>query len=215
MYVCTRFLLFRVMEDVNPCVIHIIPMTRAEYLGKEKKLTISYSQFTVPTGKFLVASTPRGICFLMPAETKWHAVDTLKKNFPKARFRCQKIAIHRKAASIMRQRYDKVGQLFLHLMGTAFQINVWQDLLSIPLGKVTTYLNIAQRIGNPRAARAVGQAVGSNPVMGIIPCHRVICSNGKLGGFHWGIDKKIKILNKETIHSKNQDGFSNWEPMLF
>lgn len=214
MYVCTRFYEI-VMEDVNPCVISIIPMTRAEYLGKEKKLTISYSQFTVPTGKFLVASTPRGICFLMPAEAKWHPVETLKKSFPKARFRCQKIAIHKKAASIMRQRYDKVDQLCLHLLGTAFQISVWQDLLSVPLGKITTYLNIAQRIEKPRAARAVGQAVSSNPVMGIIPCHRVICSNGKLGGYHWGADKKIKILNKEIRQTKKQNGFSNWEPMLF
>ena len=77
------------------------------------------------------------------------------------------------------------------------------------------YLDIAKRIGNPRGARAVGGAVGSNPVLSIIPCHRVICSSGKLGGFHWGIDKKIKLLNKEARGSKKREGAYNWEPTFF
>lgn len=195
--------------------INIVPMTKSEFCGKEKRLTITYSLFSIPLGKFLVASTSRGVCFLMPAEAKWKPVETLKRNFPKARFRCQKVALHRRISFLMRQRFDKVGHVILHLYGTPFQLAVWEDLLHVPSGKVTTYLNIAQRIGNPRAARAVGQAVGSNPVMGVVPCHRVICSNGGLGGFHWGLEKKIKMLNKEVAMSQKQDEFSNWEPLLF
>lgn len=204
------------MATKHPCEVQVEPMTKTEFLGKEKKLTITYSLFTIVSlGKFLVASTSKGICFLMPGEKRWNPVETLKKHFPKARFRCQKLAIHRKAAYLVCQRYDKVDKIAFHLYGTPFQLAVWQDLLTIPVGKVTTYLDIAKRIGKPRAARAVGGAVGSNPLLSIIPCHRVICSNGKLGGFHWGIDKKIKLLNKEARGGCKSEGTSNWEPTFF
>lgn len=204
------------MEAMNQCAVTIEPMTKAEFLGKEKRLTITYSIFTIVSlGKFLVASTSKGVCFLMPGEKRWNPVEELKRRFPKARLRFQKLSIHRKAAYLVCQRYDKVEKIALHLYGTSFQIAVWKDLLTIPAGKVTTYLDIAKRIGNPRGARAVGGAVGSNPVLSIIPCHRVICSSGKLGGFHWGIDKKIKLLNKEARGSKKREGAYNWEPTFF
>lgn len=152
---------------------------------------------------------------MMPGDMKWNPVETLKKHFPKAHFRCQKVAIHKMVAQLLRNRPVKDKELVLHIYGTPFQLAVWTDLLQIPSGKVTTYLNIAQRIGNPKAARPVGQAVGSNPVMCLIPCHRVICSNGKLGGFRWGVERKIKFLNKEARSSHKIKNVSNWEPTLF
>ena len=203
------------MSPIVSIPITIVPMTPEEYKGKEKRLTISYSFFTVPTGSFLVASTTKGVCFMMPGDMKWNPVETLKKHFPKAHFRCQKVAIHKTVAQLLRNRPVKDKELVLHIYGTPFQLAVWTDLLQIPSGKVTTYLNIAQRIGNPKAARPVGQAVGSNPVMCLIPCHRVICSNGKLGGFRWGVERKIKFLNKEARSSHKVKNVSNWEPTLF
>lgn len=204
------------MSEDESVLLRIEPMTKDEFVGTEKKLTICYSVFTiVSVGKFLVASTSKGICYLMPAEKRWLPIETLKRHFPKARFRCQKVAMHRKAADWLRMRNDKQEALCLHVFGTPFQLAVWNDLLLIPVGKVTTYLDIAKRIGNPRAARAVGGAVGNNPVLSIIPCHRVVCSNGKLGGFHWGVEKKIKLLNREACATQKQEGTLNWEPMFF
>lgn len=204
------------MNEEEAVLVRIEPMTKDEYLGTKKRLTISYSQFTIVSlGKFLVASTSKGICYLMPAEKRWLPVETLKRHFPKARFRCQKVSVHRKAAELLRMRYSRKEEVCLHVYGTPFQLAVWSDLLTVPAGKVTTYLDIAKRIGNPRGARAVGGAVGSNPVLSIIPCHRVICSSGKLGGFHWGIDKKIKLLNKEACGSKKSEGTYSWEPTFF
>lgn len=203
------------MDEANNTIIHVEQMSRSEFLGKVKKLVISYSVVTVPLGRFLVASTSKGICYLMPAAMKWSPVEVLKAHFPKARFRCQKVSIHKSAALLLKQRFDKVKQISLHLYGTDFQLSVWKDLLAIPMGKVTTYLNIAKRIGRPRAARPVGQAVSSNPVIYIIPCHRVICSNGKIGGYRWDVSRKIKFLNKEAQMSYCKEGLSNWEPTFF
>lgn len=203
------------MSQTAAIPVTIIPMTLEEYKGRDKRLTISYSFFTVPLGSFLVASTSKGICFLMPGEMRWNPVETLKKHFPKARLRCQKVALHKVAAQVLRKRPAKDKSLSLHLYGTPFQLSVWADLLGIPSGKVTTYLNIAQRIGKPKSARPVGQAVGANPVMYLVPCHRVICSNGKLGGYRWGVERKIKFLNKEARSSHKIKDVSNWEPTLF
>lgn len=198
----------------NP--VKIVPMTRAEFKSKDKKLMIHYSFISVFGGKALVASTQKGVCLLMPGEMKWNPVETLKKHFPKANFRCQKVAAHKNISLLLREKWDnEKEEIVLHLFGTPFQLAVWEDLLTVPAGKVTTYLNIAERVGRPRAARAVGKAVGNNPVMYAVPCHRVICSNGKLGGYRWGVERKIKILNKEARKSRKIKNASNWEPTLF
>jgi len=203
------------MNEIKHCQVWIEPMTREEFMGKGKPLTINYSLQSAPFGRVLVASSSKGICFLMPAAMKWSPVETLKRHFPKARFRCRAVAIHRKAILLLRHHYDKVSDLCLHLYGTPFQIEVWRDLLSIPLGKVTTYQNIAIRIQRPNAARPVGQAVGANPVMYIVPCHRVVRSNGTLGGYRWDVARKVKFLNQEARETVKADGLHNWEPTLF
>lgn len=203
------------MEDLNSLPVHIIPMTKTEYRGTEKKMTISYSFVKVPLGNYLIASTSKGVCFVMPGDMKWSPVETLKKHFPKAQFRCQKVTFHKMAGYLLKQQNQKVNSLPLHLYGTDFQLSVWKDLLQIPMGKVSTYLNIAQRIERPKAARAVGKAVSANPIMYLIPCHRVICSNGKLGGYHWSVETKVKFLNKEARSTQKNKQNANWEPTLF
>lgn len=195
--------------------IYIVPMTEEEFSGKNKKMIISYSIFNLPTGRFLIASTRKGICFIMPAESKWSPVEMLKVRYPHALYRCHKVEQQRVAAKLLKFKGDSSIKLVLHIHGTPFQMAVWQDLLSIPMGKVTTYGNIACRIGKPHSARPVGRAVGNNPIMCIIPCHRVICSNGKLGGYRWDVSRKIKLLNKEAHVGKKVHGLSNWEPTMF
>ena len=203
------------MNDKKHCHIWIEPMTRGEYLGREKPLAISYSIQSAPVGRVLIASTPKGICFLMPGAEKWQPEATLRRHFPKARFRNHVVDLHKKALSLLRRHYDKVPSLCLHLYGTPFQLEVWRDLLDIPSGMVTTYQHIAERIRRPRAARPVGQAVGANPVMCIVPCHRVVCSNGTLGGYRWDVSRKIKLLNGEAKANTKSAGLQNREPTLF
>lgn len=194
--------------------ITIVLMTKSEFLGKPKRLVIRYSLTRIATNSYLIASTSKGICLIMPGENKWAPIETLKRHFPHATFRCHKVHLHRRAINLLRQRYDKVPSLPLHLYGTPFQLSVWTDLLNIPFGKVTTYRDVALRIGKPRAARAVGRAVSCNPVMSIIPCHRVICANGSLGDYRWTLNRKIKMLNREARVAAKIDGYRNWNPML-
>ena len=203
------------MNDKKQCRIWIEPMSRDEFLGKEKPLAINYSIYSAPFGRVLIASTSKGICFLMPAAVKWEPEATLRRHFPKAKFRCRAVAMHKKALLLLRRRYDKVSSFCLHLYGTPFQMEVWRDLLSIPVGMVTTYQHIADRIGRPKSARPVGQAVGANPVMHIVPCHRVVRTDGSLGGFRWGISRKIKFLNEEAQAATKVAGHKKWEPTLF
>lgn len=203
------------MNEKNPCTVWVEPMTREEFMGKGKPLTINYSIQNAPFGRVLVASTHKGICFLMPAAMKWEPVKTLKRHFPRARFRCRAVAAHRHAVLLLRQRYDKVPNLCLHLYGTPFQLEVWRDLLTVPVGMVTTYQNIADRIHRPKSARPVGQAVGANPVMCLVPCHRVVRTNGTLGGYRWDVSKKIKLLNQEARGTRKTQGHHGWEPTLF
>ena len=89
--------------------------------------------------------------------------------------------------------------LSLHVKGTNFQLKVWRALLEIPPGDVTTYGAIASKLGDPKASRAVGTAVGSNPVSYLIPCHRVIRASGELGGYAWGVDRKKAMLRREAL----------------
>lgn len=203
------------MNDKKHCRIWIEPMSREEFSGREKPLTISYSIQSAPVGRVLIASTPKGICFLMPAAEKWQPEATLRRHFPKARFYNRAVALHKKALLLLRRRYDKVPSLCLHLYGTPFQLEVWRDLLTIPDGMVTTYGHIAERIHRPKAARPVGQAVGANPVMCIVPCHRVVRIDGTLGGYRWGVSRKIKLLNGEAKFNAKSAGLQNWEPTLF
>jgi AraC family transcriptional regulator of adaptative response/methylated-DNA-[protein]-cysteine methyltransferase len=106
------------------------------------------------------------------------------------------------ALFIFQNDWSKLPEIKLHLKGTDFQLKVWENLLKIPMGSLSTYGNLAEKIGNPNASRAVGTATGNNPVAYLIPCHRVIQSTGNLGGYRWGNTRKTAIIGWEA--SKNQ-----------
>ena len=98
---------------------------------------------------------------------------------------------------IFQNDWSKLNQIKLHLKGTDFQLKVWETVLKIPMGQLSTYGNIAQKLERPSASRAVGTAIGSNPVAFLIPCHRVIQSTGNLGGYMWGNNRKTSIIGWE------------------
>ncbi|NCA86531.1 MAG: methylated-DNA--[protein]-cysteine S-methyltransferase [Clostridia bacterium] len=173
-------------------------MTPAEYENKEETLAINYNFTESLFGSILVASTRKGICYLGFSDDDEMAFSDLKKCFPKARFIEQTDDIHQNALQVFRQDWSNINRIKLHLKGTNFQLKVWEALLKIPMGSLTTYGNIAKIIRQPKAARAVGTAIGSNPVAFLIPCHRVIQSSGIFGGYMWGATRKAAMIGWEA-----------------
>jgi len=161
-----------------------------------KGLTIYYGKVKTTFGKALMASTDKGICYFAFETGKENLLDDLKKRFKGASFQDKTAEFQQNALSFDCKNKDAM-EMTLHLKGTDFQLAVWQELLKIPVGKLQTYSGIAQKIGRPKAARAVGTAVGSNPVSFIIPCHRVVPATGGFGGYRWGVKKKKEILSRE------------------
>jgi AraC family transcriptional regulator of adaptative response/methylated-DNA-[protein]-cysteine methyltransferase len=177
--------------------INIEGMTPAEYKNGGKGLAINYSFAESPFGNILVASTEKGICFMAFADEEDVAFQTMQNHFPKAHFKQMVDLIQQNALYIFTHDWTKLNRIKLHLKGTDFQLKVWQTLLKIPLGQLTTYGAIANEIENPNASRAVGTAIGSNPVAFLIPCHRVIQSTGIFGGYMWGNTRKTAIIGWE------------------
>jgi AraC family transcriptional regulator of adaptative response/methylated-DNA-[protein]-cysteine methyltransferase len=126
------------------------------------------------------------------------ALHELKNQFPNARYRQLSDTIQQNALFIFTQDWSKLHEIKLHLKGTSFQIKVWEALLKVPMGELVTYNSIAGKLNNPLASRAVGSAVGSNPVAFLIPCHRVIKANGEFGNYHWGPTRKNAIIGWEA-----------------
>ncbi len=157
-------------------------------------LEIEYNFYETRFGKSLVACTNKGVCFLAFGE-KEEMLKELKQRFPKAVLSEIENTFHQKA--IKSVQGEKISALPLHLYGTDFQLKVWKALLQIPSGKLATYKTLAQFIGNPQAMRAVGTAVGANPVSYVIPCHRIVRTDGGLGGYHWGLNFKKQMIEKE------------------
>jgi AraC family transcriptional regulator of adaptative response/methylated-DNA-[protein]-cysteine methyltransferase len=129
------------------------------------------------------------------------ALEHLKSKFPNATFQEKLDTLQQNALSIFQNDWSKLPEIKLHLKGTNFQLKVWESLLKIPMGKLTTYGNIAQQIEKPNASRAVGTAISSNPVAFLIPCHRVIQSTGTFGGYMWGNTRKTAIIGWEGTNS--------------
>ena len=127
------------------------------------------------------------------------AFDELKQLFPNASYFEKKDELQANALSIFSADWNRPNKIKLHLKGTGFQLKVWNMLLKIPMGSLTSYGNLAQKIDNPAASRAVGSAVGDNPVAFLIPCHRVIQSTGVLGNYHWGSTRKTAMIGWESV----------------
>lgn len=177
--------------------INIEGMTPAEYKNGGKALSINYSFAECPFGNIIVGSTTKGICYMAFADNEEEAFAQLHQHFPHAQFKQMVDLIQQHALYIFTQDWKKLAQIKLHLKGTDFQLKVWQALLKIPVGQLSTYGAVAHQIEQPKASRAVGTAIGSNPVAFLIPCHRVIQSTGAIGGYMWGSTRKTAIIGWE------------------
>lgn len=178
--------------------ITVVGMTPDEYKNGGENLILNYSYASTPFGEIIIASTPIGICSMEFADNYAEAFNSLQRKFPKARY-CQKSdTTQQNALLIFTQDRRRMNTIRLHLKGTDFQLKVWEALLKIPMGEMTTYGEIAEQIDNPKAWRAVGTAVGKNPVAFLIPCHRVIRTSGDIGNYHWGKTRKNAIIGWEA-----------------
>jgi AraC family transcriptional regulator of adaptative response/methylated-DNA-[protein]-cysteine methyltransferase len=186
--------------------INIEGMTPGEYKNGGENLLINYTFAETPFGDILVASTAKGICHMAFADNEQEALAVLRKNFPNAQYKQMVDLIQQNALYIFTKDWKNLSKIKLHLKGTAFQLKVWETLLKIPMGKLSTYGTIAQQLQNPKASQAVGLAVGKNPVAFLIPCHRVIQSSGAFGQYHWGSNRKTAMIGWEAAKTSLRDG---------
>ena len=178
--------------------IKIEGMTPAEYKNGAQDLIIEYSFADTNFGKIIIANTNIGICYLAFYENDIIALNLLKKHFLNATFNAAKNKLQTEILKVFQNDFTNIKEIKLHLKGTAFQLKVWETLLSIPSGNLSTYGAIASIAGNPKAARAAGTAIGDNPVAYLIPCHRVIQSSGIFGGYMWGPKRKTAMIGWEA-----------------
>jgi AraC family transcriptional regulator of adaptative response/methylated-DNA-[protein]-cysteine methyltransferase len=176
-------------------------MTPGEFKQGGAQLTINYSFAESPFGNIIVASTHKGICYMAFSEDDGLAFDDLRRLFPNAAYRQVVDLLQQSALHIFTHNWSAGNEIKLHLKGTSFQLKVWESLLRIPMGQLSTYGDIAAQLQNPKASRAVGSAVGDNPVAFLIPCHRVIQSTGSFGQYHWGAIRKTAIIGWEAARS--------------
>lgn len=182
---------------LHDLMVNVHAATPGEIKSGGAGITIEYGEHDSPFGRVFVAQTARGVCALAFADDTdaQRPLRELQSRWPNADLR-EDIAATRAAAQAAFQANGE--RLTLFLKGTNFQIRVWEALLRVPPGSAVTYEDIAQHIGRPTALRAVGAAVGRNPLAFIIPCHRVLRKSGAFGGYHWGATRKKAILARES-----------------
>ncbi|MEP2028497.1 MAG: bifunctional helix-turn-helix domain-containing protein/methylated-DNA--[protein]-cysteine S-methyltransferase [Paracoccaceae bacterium] len=178
-------------------------MSPGEFARGGESLVIYWGWFESPFGPTLVMGTEKGICGIgFAAETTEQAtMEDLVSRWPKAKYVEDPMMLRPWVLSAFGAGDGELGTAPLYLIGAPFQIKVWEALLMIPSGQVTTYSEIANVIGNPKAVRAVGTAVGRNPVSWLIPCHRALRKSGGLGGYHWGLPVKRAMLAYESAQA--------------
>lgn len=175
--------------------VQLEAVTPGEYKQRGAGLVITHGVHDTPFGQAFVALTPRGVCnfSFLDDQAPQTPLAALVQSWPEAELR----EAPSRTQGVIHTMFDTNKKadrpISLHVSGTNFQISVWRALLQIPPAKVVSYAQVASAVGNPKAARAVGLAVGANPVALMIPCHRVIQQNGKLGGYHWGETRKQAI----------------------
>ena len=163
-------------------------------------MEITYTTSDCPLGKLLVASSARGLCMVSIGKSDPELEKRLKSSFPSATIlrNDHRMSAMRRSVKRRIQGKDLTDDLPLDLHGTPFQLEVWREMLRIPAGRTRSYGEVARNIGRPKAFRAVAQACGANPIPVVVPCHRVVASNG-LGGYTGGIDRKIALLKAEGV----------------
>lgn len=174
----------------------IIPMTDEEYGDKGSNLKIDYEFYDSPFGEMSVASTSKGVCYMAFYENHEQALRNMKSRSYNSKFVQKKTEFQIAAISIFDLKNSK--PIKLHMKGTEFQLLVWNQLLKIPIGKLVSYHMIADDLNMPTASRAIGTAIGRNPIAYIVPCHRVIQSGGNFGGYMWGNTRKMAITAWEA-----------------
>lgn len=194
-----------ISENTCALLVEIEKMNTEEYKNKGQNLTINYSFKDTLFGRVLIASTHKGICYMGFSDNDDKAFLEIKKRYKNANYRLNIDTFQLNALKIFSEDWSKVNPIQLHLKGTDLQIQVWEALLKIPMGNLTTYGCIAKTIEKPKASRAVGTAIGNNPIAFLIPCHRVIQVTGAIGGYMWGATRKTALIGWEAskIYSGN------------
>ncbi|MES0884753.1 bifunctional helix-turn-helix domain-containing protein/methylated-DNA--[protein]-cysteine S-methyltransferase [Roseibium sp. SCP14] len=176
-------------------------MTPGDYRNRGGGLKIIYGFHPSPFGQVLVMATDKGLAglgFADPGEEE-NSLEDMCSRWPAAQYVHNQDATARYAQRVFDpKKWQENQPLNIVMIGTDFEIRVWQTLLKIPMGQATTYSDIAACLGNPKASRAVGSAVGRNPISFVVPCHRVLAKGGKIGGYHWGLTRKRAILGWES-----------------
>ncbi|GAB3531213.1 methylated-DNA--[protein]-cysteine S-methyltransferase [Pontibacter brevis] len=180
-------------------------ITPGHFKKQGEALQISYSLGSCPFGNYIVASTAKGICHLHFYSDAQQALAELQALWPKASLQHQQEALHQQVQSFFQYQLKPQQKLNLHLQGTPFQLKAWEALLRIPEGHLTSYSALAHEIGKPNASRAVGTAIGSNPIAFLIPCHRVIKNVGAIGEYRWGSERKMAIIGWEAAQRKQEN----------
>lgn len=170
--------------------------------NKDIQIELSFECFDSPFGRMLIVSSLEGICYLHFVRSEKKSIEQLKLQFPRAQFMEQTNEWHKAVQQFISLNQTPENIIPLHIHGTLFQFQVWNHLLKIPFGALKTYGMIANELNNPMSSRAVGKAVGTNPIAFIIPCHRVVPASGIIGHYLWGKEKKQAIIGWEMHHSQ-------------
>ncbi|EHJ92051.1 bifunctional transcriptional activator/DNA repair enzyme AdaA [Vreelandella boliviensis] len=186
--------------------VQLEAVTPGEYKRQGEGVEIAYGVHETPLGSMFVAVTPRGICRMgfVDATNSEALLARLGKEWPRSTLCHSPDATRFAVEKLFTQPEEGTAALPLHVTGTNFQIAVWRALLTIPEGQLASYSHIAQALGTPKSSRAVGNAVGANPIAVWIPCHRVIQQSGALGGYRWGLDKKQMVQAWELAKVDNE-----------
>ena len=179
-------------------------MTPGDYKRRGEGLEMAYGFHASPFGEALLIATERGVAGLAfvnedAVQSREEALADMMQRWPKARYveKPEVTAPHAKAI-FNATKWSSEQPVRLVMIGTDFDVRVWETLLKIPMGRAVSYTDIARHIGAPSASRAVGSAVGRNPISFVVPCHRVLRGDGSLGGYHWGLTRKRALIGWET-----------------
>jgi AraC family transcriptional regulator of adaptative response/methylated-DNA-[protein]-cysteine methyltransferase len=176
-------------------------MSPGQWKAGGEGLTLAYGFHPSPFGTALVMATGRGLAGLAFADAgeESEALDDMRGRWPRAEFRDDTAGTAALARRIFEPKlWQRDRPLRVVMIGTDFEVRVWETLLKVPMGRATTYSDIATHVRSPKAARAVGAAVGKNPISFVVPCHRVIGKSGDLTGYHWGLTRKRAMLGWEA-----------------
>ncbi|MBC7202476.1 MAG: methylated-DNA--[protein]-cysteine S-methyltransferase, partial [Pusillimonas sp.] len=185
--------------------VQLEAVTPGEFKNKGKQVQIQYGIHATPLGHMFVAVTSRGVCRagFMDFSSSTELLADLGHSWPFSSITESPASTQYVINAIFGgNKLEKSGPLSLHVAGTNFQVAVWRALLKIPPGAITSYAQVARWVGSPMAARAVGNAIGANPVALLIPCHRVIQQSGALGGYRWGPARKAMVQKWERVRDQ-------------